>query len=96
MKKYWHKNTLGFSNTYDLVYTETEQEEQQALAEGYERITRKEAERLCAAERDREHWDSSFSGYASSVILPIWYPATSRDWRDDHRMTRNGYIVERA
>lgn len=83
MKKYFYKNTMGFSNTYELAYTETEKEEERALVEGFERITRKEAERLCRAERDRVQYEHFNSGYADSVILPIWYPATSRDWRDD-------------
>lgn len=95
MKKFFYKNTSGFANTYDLVYTETEKEEEKVIAEGYERITRKEAERLCRAERDREQYEPSNSGYASSVILPVWYPAAERDWQDDSRVVLNGYIVER-
>ena len=96
MKKYFVKHTLDFANTYDLVYTETEAEEALAASEGYERITRKAAEQLCRAERDREQYDPSFAGYASDVILPYGYPATERDWRDDARMALHGYIVERA
>lgn len=95
MKKYFYKNTMGFGNTYELAYTETDKEEERALAEGFERITRKEAEQLCRAERDREQYEPSNSGYADSVVLPIWYPATSRDWQDDSRVVLNGYIVER-
>ena len=95
MRKYYKLNTMGFANTYDLVYTETDEQEQKAIAAGYERITRKEAEQLCRIEKDREQYDQAFSGYASTVILPIWYPATERDWRNDHRMVMNGYIVEK-
>lgn len=94
MKKYYIKNNYGFANTYTLVYTETPEQDEQALACGYERITRKEAERLCARENDRRTFDSSFSGFASNVILPIWYPVMDRDWRNDHRMALNGYIVD--
>ena len=95
MRKYYKLNTLGFANTYNLIYTETPEQDSRALASGYERITRKEAERLCAAEVDREKHDTAFSGCASSVILPVWYQAAERDWRDDSRMVKNGYIVER-
>ena len=96
MNKYYIKYTKDFANTYALVYTETAAEEEKAAAEGYQRITRKEAERLCRAERAREQYDPSFAGYASSEILPYSYPATERDWRDDARMALHGYIVERA
>lgn len=95
MKKYYYKNTEGFSNTYALTYTETAEEDAKVLSEGYERITRKEAERLCKAEREREVYDSAFSGYADSVILPCWYPVRDRDWRNDSNMVLNGCIVER-
>jgi hypothetical protein len=94
MKKYYIKRG-EFANMYDVVYAETEAETAQAEAEGYERITRKEAEHLCRAEREREQYDAAFSGYASSEILPISYPADARDWRDDRHMALNGYIVER-
>ena len=96
MNKYYIKYTRDFANTYALVYTETATEEEKAAAEGYQRITRKEAERLCRAERYREQYDPSFAGYASDVILPYGYPATERDWRNDSRMALRGYIVERA
>lgn len=95
MKKFWKKNTLGFANTYALVYTETTNEEQQALSEGYDRITRKEAESLCRAERDRREHDEAFSGFADSVVLPIWYPVNDHDWRNDWHMEQHGYIVEK-
>lgn len=95
MKKYFILYTRDFSNTYDIVYAETPEQEQQAVAKGYERITRREAERLCRAEMDRRQDDPAFSGYASAEILPIWYPAEERDWRNDSRMVKNGCIVER-
>ena len=96
MKKYFKQNYLNFSNTYDLVYTETQEQEKQAITKGYVRITRKEAERLCRAEIDRRKEDPAFSGYASTEILPIWYPTMERYWRNDRRMVQKGYIVERA
>ena len=96
MKKYYTKNTLGFANTYAVVYAETDAEQAMATAEGYEQITRKEAVKLCRAEREREQFDSAFSGYADSVILPISYPVDRLDWRNDPRMRLNGCIVERV
>lgn len=92
MKRYCVKYYLDFSNTYNLAYTEIEAEEKQAKEQGYERITRKEAERLCAQEIQRRKQDPAFAYSADSVILPIGY---DDDWRNDRRMVLDGYIVER-
>ena len=94
MKKHYWVRRGDFANQYTLGYTETAEQEEWAEQAGCERITRKEAEQLCRDERYRERHDSAFSGYADSVILPVWYPA-DRDWRDDPKCTLCGYIVER-
>lgn len=95
MKKYYVRYYKDFSNTYDLRYTETPEEELAAKQKGYERIPRKEAERLCSAENYRRKHDEAFSGYADNVILPFSYP-DDRDWRNDRRMYLDGYIVCRG
>ena len=92
MKRYYAKYYLDFSNTYNLAYAETESEEKQAKEQGYERITRKEAEHLCALENQRRKDDPAFSHYADTVILPIGYDDY---WRNDRNMVLSGYIVER-
>ncbi len=91
MKKFYVKY-FGFANVYSLAYAETEAEEKQAADRGYERVTRKEAERLCAMENKRRKDDPSFAYYADNVVLPIGY---DEDWPNDRRMTLSGYIVER-
>lgn len=93
MKKFYIQYYADFSNTYNLAYAETETEEKMANELGYERITRKQAARLCAAENERRKHDQAFSYYASNIILPIGY---DDDWRNDRRMKQNGYIIERA
>ena len=88
MKKYYVHYWNNFANTYNVYWAETP--EQIAKAEGDERITRKYAEKLCAEENYRRQTDYSFSGYASTVILPIDYEG---DWRNDKNVYKNGYII---
>ena len=68
--KYWIKRG-DFANQYFLEYTRTPQQAIKAKEEGFEQITRKEAERLCRAERDRAKYDQAFSGYADDRIWPF-------------------------
>lgn len=91
MKRYYVKYYNNFCNTYNLAWAETT--EQIAIAEknGMERITRKQAEKLCSDENYRRKTDYNFSGFASSIILPIDY---NDDWMNDRLMHKNGYIVE--
>lgn len=94
MRKYFVRY-YGFSNVYDVAYTETKEEEKEAVSTGWERIRRKMAEGLCKAEVDRQAYDSAFAGYAPTVILPLHYPAEKRDWRNDPGMVLHRYIAER-
>ena len=91
MRKYFVKYG-EFRNTYSVCYTENESEETQAVEQGMERITRKEAEMLCARESTRRKEDPAFSGYASDVILPFGYAG---DWRNDGNMEKIGRSIER-
>ena len=65
MRKYGIKYYLDFANTYSLGYTDEE------LPEGWERITRKEAECMARAESKRAKEDPYFSGYADTYVYPI-------------------------
>ena len=94
MKKYYAKY-YGFSDTYDVVYVENKEEEKKAISEGWGRISRKLAIRLCVTEKSRRKHDQAFSYYAPTVILPINYPEDGSDWRNDASMELHGYIVER-
>lgn len=66
MRKYFIRNDLGFSNTYALCYTDDGE-----TPDGWEQITRAEAERLARAETRRRKDDPSFSGYADEFIVPF-------------------------
>ncbi len=94
MKNYYVKYYKNFANTYTLAWAETQAQIEQANNEGYEQITRKEAERLCVKEKEQRKDNPSFSGYADTVILPIDYNTKENDWRNDRALTQNGYVVE--
>ena len=91
MKQYYVRYYKDFGNTYNLAWAETPDQIKMAEDAGYQKITRREAEKLCAAENDRRKHDQSFSGYADNVILPI--ECARDDWRDDRRFEKDGYIV---
>lgn len=91
MKKYYA--TYGnFANQYRLYWAEGKEMEK-CLPECAERITKKEAMRLCRGERWRRKYDQAFSGYADAMI----YPANDRDlcvgW---NAVSYDGYVVERG
>lgn len=92
MKKYFIVRG-NFGNVYALYWADSPEMEK-LLPEGAERISRKEAERLAAAENYRKKHDKSFSGYADSAI----YPAGTR-WdfcpEGDPRYQKIGYIWDR-
>ena len=90
MRKYFVKYWADFGNTYNLAYTDTDAEAAEAEANGWERITRKQAESKCADENRARQTDQAFSGYADSLIYPFGYDV---DWRNDRRAAKVGYIV---
>ena len=69
MKKYYVMQG-PFSNVYALRFTQTEEQAAEAARNGYERITRREAEALARRERQRRKDNPSFSGYADAEIWP--------------------------
>ena len=73
MKKYYIRYWRDFANTFTLCYCETPEEEAAAVAAGFERITRKEAERKCSGERWARKNDPAFSGYGDIDIRPWRY-----------------------
>ncbi len=91
MRKYFVKYG-DFANTYSVCYTENDAEEAQAIEQGMEHITRKEAEQLCRNESARCKDNPGFSGYASEEIIPFGY---DDDWRNDRRVEKVGRIIER-
>lgn len=64
MKNYYYVCYGDFRNTYTVCRAPYNVK----LPEKWERITRKEAERLCREERERREIDYNFAGYASSEI----------------------------
>ena len=78
MKRYYVHYYRDFVNTYNLYWAETPKQIEMAEKYGYDRISRKEAEELCASENCRRKNDSSSSGFASSVIYPIDYEQYDR------------------
>lgn len=91
MKQYYVNYYKSFGNTYNLAWAETPELKKLAQEWGYEKITRREAEKLCAAENDRRQHDQSFSGYADNVILPI--ECARDDWQNNRSLKKDGYIV---
>lgn len=103
MKTYYIRYPRDFENEYDLCYCETAVEQGEAEAAGFERITRKEAEGKCKAERDRRKYNQAFSGFGDAEIVPWSFLADPRNQPDhpaypiypeEAGLTRNGYIWE--
>ena len=67
--KYYVVYYRDFANTYYLVCRLLL--EKNMLPKDAERITRKEAIRMCRAELERQKYDRAFSGYASTEVWPI-------------------------
>ena len=88
MKKYYVCYYRDFGNTYNLVYTDSSMNIQ--LPDTYERITRDEALRLCAAENQRRKDDYSSAYLAASTIMPADYNGD-----DDIMNDRRYHLVNR-
>ena len=97
MRKYGVNYYRDFANTYTLGYVDSGE-----LPEGWEQITRKEAEALARRERRRREDDPNFGGYADTSIYPIGMTDEERqearfvaDEGNSDAFYRNGLIVER-
>ena len=95
MKKYYVSYYKDFANTYNLMYVETAEDEA-ALPDNAQQITRKEAEALARKEREARKNDGSFSGYADGIIFPAAYDPTREDWQNSSKYELNGLILERV
>lgn len=96
MKKYYVCHG-DFGNVYSLYWAETAEQIKMAKEYGYTRITRREAEKLCAEENDRRNYDSNFSGYADNLIYPIDYDGEHAKWdlfNQRGAVFQDGYVVE--
>lgn len=67
-RAYYVRYPRDFANEYSLRYTVGGAD--LSAADGWERITRREAERLARTERERRRWKPSRSGYADAHIYP--------------------------
>ena len=86
---YFVKYDNGFSNAYGLCYAPAGT----STPEGWERITRKEAIKLCTEERERRRDNASFGRYASDQILPLDVVMLPHGAYIDVDYTYHGYIV---
>lgn len=93
MRSYW---IMGgrFGNEYSLVYCGNSIDEEKAQAQGYDRITRKEAIAKCIAERRREKENPMFSGYASRYIYPYMDDYYHVDF-ENYPWVKVDYFVEK-
>lgn len=67
-RAYYVRHPRDFANEYSLRYTVGGAK--LSADDGWERITRREAERLARAERERRRWEPERSGYADADIYP--------------------------
>lgn len=98
MKKTYFIRYGDFGNTYDLAWADNESDTEDLISTGFERCSRKWAERQAHAEIDRRKYDPAFSGYADRAVYPAqYYTGKPRDdiqqwlWRN---FTLKGVIWE--
>ena len=91
MRRYYVEYYADLANTYSLYYAEADA----AVPETWERITRKDAERLARKERQARKFNSAFAFRADDAIYPAGYPDT-KDILDDPRYRLIGCIWERV
>ena len=94
MKKYYINYYNNAANTFELRWTDNKEDEEAAIAEGFKRITRKEAIEKCKNERERvkrgEH------KFADTIIVPF-LPAMIRNtigWDMNALKTKDGYVYD--
>lgn len=74
--KHYYVRYGEFRNIYALTYAETAKDAAELESRNFERITRKEALRLAARERDLRAYNPMFSGIADVAVMPpAWYIA---------------------
>lgn len=95
MKKQYYVWYGDFGNVYNLFWAETPEQVKLAEENGYTRITRRQAEKLCAEENNRRKFDGNFSGYADNLIFPIDCDEYERDLLNNRSLYVDSYIVNR-
>ncbi|MEG2679413.1 MAG: hypothetical protein RR949_05680 [Oscillospiraceae bacterium] len=87
MKKYYICYWNDFGNTYNLYSVESSADAAALEKLGdCERITLKEARRVISQERDARKYDSAFSGYGATQIIPASIaanPVLLERWHND-------------
>lgn len=94
MKKTYYIWNGDFGNVYNLYWAETAEQIKLAEKNGYTRITRSQAEKLCAEENNRRKYDGNFAYYADNLIFPVDCDECERD-RNNRSLYVDGYIVKR-
>lgn len=96
MKNYYINYPRNFANEFTICHVERgSAEEKEAIAQGYRRITRREAIAECIAERKCRR-DPDYYGSGSTVIYPYGYDAYNAVYGGVKYTTKNGYIMEVA
>ncbi len=81
---------------YDLIWTDSDDAEREAIENGYERITRQEAIRLCRKERERRKM-KGHSLKCSSTYIEQFFPEeiTNALWFGNMKqVVKDSYIIE--
>lgn len=96
-KAYFVHYYLDFANTYQLRWAPMS--DKAAIAqlenEGFRRIKRRVAEDLVWAEKYRQKYDQSMSGYADKHIFPWDYDSDKDNWELPWEFDVDGAIVTR-
>ena len=97
MKKQYYVWHGDFGNVYNLYWAETPEQIKLAEKNGYTRITRRQAEKLCAEENNRRKFDGNFSCYADNLIFPVDYEGIHAQWDLFNQrgiVFQDGYVVK--
>ncbi len=96
MKEFFVDYYLNFSNTYRLCYCENAKD-YAALNKNAERISRKEALKLCADEKRARRHNPNFAHFADVTIVPAEYSSCGNPWNEEALyLSCNGRIWERV
>lgn len=89
MNNYYVHYWSNFGNTYRLYYAPAGE----PVPDEWERITRKDAIKLCTDERYRRRTDPAFSGYADEYIFPAFCGRLRSNQYTQITREFSGYIV---
>ena len=89
MKKTYFIRYGNFGNVYDLAWADNESDREDLVSIGFDKCSRKWAERQARAEIDRQHFNPQFSGYADRAIYPAQYYTNQSDETCETWLWRN-------